>query len=36
MDDDIGELVLTVMHLQTPLDFGKFHAPVLVSGYIVR
>ena len=26
MDDDIGELVLTVIHLQAPLDSGKFHA----------
>ena len=34
MDDDIGELVLTVIHLQAPLDSGKFHAPVLVPGYI--
>ena len=36
MDDDIGELVLTVINLQAPLDSGKFHAPVLVPGYIVR
>ena len=34
MDDDIDELVLTVIHLQAPLDFGKFHARVLVPGYI--
>ena len=42
MDDDIGELVLTVIHLQAPLDSGKFHAPVLstcariVRSYITR
>ena len=35
MDDHIGELVLTVIHLQAPLAFGKFHAPVLVPGYIL-
>ena len=35
MDDYIGELVLTVIHLQAPLDSGKFHAPVIVPGYIV-
>ena len=34
-DDDIGELVLTVIHLQVPLASGKFHAPVLVPGYIL-
>ena len=31
MDDDIGELVLTVIHLQAPLDSSKLHAPVLLS-----
>ena len=31
MDDDIGELVLTVIHLQAPLDSDNFHAPVLLS-----
>ena len=32
MDDDIGEfIVLTVIHLQAPLDSGNFHAPVLLS-----
>ena len=36
MNDDIGELVLTVIHLHAPLDYGKFHAPVLVPEYIVR
>ena len=32
----VSYLVLTVIHLQAPLDSGKFHAPVLVPGYIVR
>ena len=36
MDDDIGEFLLTVIHLQAPLDSGKFPAPVLVPEYIVR
>ena len=36
MDADIGEFVLTVIHLQAPLDSGKFHVPVLVPGCIVR
>ena len=30
MDDDIGELVFTVIHLQASLDSGKLHAPDLV------
>ena len=36
MDDDIEELVLTVIHLQPPLDSGKFHAPVLVLGSLLN
>ena len=35
MNDDIGELVLTVIHLQVPLASGKFHGPVLVPEYIL-
>ena len=31
MDDYIGELVLTVIHLQPSLDSSNFHAPVLLS-----